>query len=178
MTPVTRVLLVLVLSVFVATIASLEAQQAAQHDSTYVVAEYDPERNPTADLELAVARASAEQKRILIVVGGDWCLDCLNLDWVIGKTPTVEAALRRGFLVLKVNVSRENWNKPFLAAYPDIEWVPQIFVLESDGSLLHSQDTRELQLGRSNGEQVFLRFLERWTLTRDQSAGVGLKAAA
>ena len=33
MTPVTRVLLVLVLSVFVATIASLEAQQAAQHDA-------------------------------------------------------------------------------------------------------------------------------------------------
>jgi hypothetical protein len=35
--------------------------------------------------------------------------------------------------------------------------------LESDGSLLRSQDTSELESGISNSEDAVLRFLEEWT---------------
>lgn len=42
----------------------------------YVVDHYDPARDPAADLELTVQRAEAENKRILLVIGGEWCIWC------------------------------------------------------------------------------------------------------
>ena len=75
---------------------------------------------------------------------------------------------------MKVNVSRENENELFLSAYPTFEVYPHIYVLESDGTLLHSQDTSELLVGRTREiEQHLLHFLERWSPTSDESAGSG-----
>jgi hypothetical protein len=34
---------------------------------------YDPKRNPAKDLEAATVQAAKENKRILLVVGGEWC---------------------------------------------------------------------------------------------------------
>jgi hypothetical protein len=39
-------------------------------------------------------------------------------------------------------------------------------VLESDGSLLHSQNTYELESGNSYSEEAVLRFLEKWAPRR------------
>ena len=44
---------------------------AQERDVMYVVGEYDPARNPAVDLDSAIARARAEEKRILIQVGGE-----------------------------------------------------------------------------------------------------------
>jgi len=168
-----RVSMVVILGLQFSVPQSLASQQSIQHDSFYAVQDYDPERDPAADLEQVAARATAERKRILVVIGGNWCIDCLNLDWIIAKTPAVKSMLRKAYLIMKVNIGPENRNEEFLSSYPGFEWVPHFYVLDSDGSLLHSQDTRELELGRSGGERVFLRFLERWVLTGsgEQRAG-------
>lgn len=140
----------------------LMSQKAEVSDSIYVVAEYDPSRDPAADLKLAIERAGAESKRILLEVGGTWCIDCRLLDLFVAENATVAQKLREGFVVLKVNVGPENENEAFLARYPKIAWYPHIFVLESDGSFLHSQDTRELSEGRYIGEKLFVQFLDKW----------------
>lgn len=159
-----RLSVVAVVFVLVIPAASLRSQQTAESDSIYVVAKYDEARDPAADLQSAVARARTERKRILMVVGGDWCIDCLRMDLFMRQTSAVAAALRAGFLVLKVNFSHGNRNEAFLAAYPEIEWYPHVFVLESDGSLLHSQDTRALHGQRTSySEERFLEFLRQWT---------------
>ena len=146
---------------------SLTCQRAAVADSLYVVATYDPWRNPFADLDTAVQRAEAEGKRILLEIGGDWCIDCVRLDAFIAQNATVAAKLREAFLIVKVNYSPENQNRRFLSQYPEISWFPHIFVLESNGALLHSQDTRELTKQRSYSEDNILRFVERWARQRD-----------
>lgn len=164
MSSLARLSLIPVVCLSVVPAASLRSQQTAESDSVYVVAKYDEARDPAADVQSAVERARAARKRILMVVGGDWCIDCLRMDMFMRQTPMVAAALRAGFLVLKVNFSQGNRNEAFLAAYPEIEWYPHVFVLESDGSLLHSQDTRALHgQARTYSEERFLEFLREWT---------------
>ncbi len=63
---------------------------------------------------------------------------------------------------MKVNFSDENENDTFLFSYPADRAYPHFFVLESDGTFLHSQGTGELESGSSYNEDVFLSFLERW----------------
>ncbi|UCD23065.1 MAG: thioredoxin family protein [Gemmatimonadota bacterium] len=141
---------------------SIDCQKDPGSEPIYIAAEYDATRDPAADLALAVERAASGGKRILMLVGGTWCVDCRLLDVFIKEHDSVAAALREGFIVLKVNYSRDNRNEAFLSDYPDINWFPFIFVLERDGTLLHSKDTRELSRGRHFDEVAFVRFLDQW----------------
>ena len=63
---------------------------------------------------------------------------------------------------MKVNYSDKNRNERFLKAYPKVPAYPHFFVLDSDGTYLHSQGTAELEEGRGYNEKVFLKFLAKW----------------
>ena len=138
------------------------AGQGRTTDSFYVVAGYDEARNPFADLELARDRARREGKRILLQVGGDWCGWCHILDRFIQEHGAVNDRIRAGFLIMKVTFTLKNENRPFLSRYPPIPGYPHLFVLEGDGTFLHSQPTAELEEGKSYNEQAILRFLDAW----------------
>ena len=143
-----------------------------EHAAFYFVAAYDETRNPAVDLTAAVERAQAEGKRILLEVGGTWCGWCKLLDGFIHDHAAVSDKLEAGFLIMKVNWSRENENEAFLGQYPTIHGYPHIFVLEKDGTFLHSQDTAELEEGHSYNEGVLLAFLDEW-MPRTQGNGSG-----
>ena len=110
-----------------------------------------------------VERAEAEGKRILIQVGGEWCGWCHLLDAFIHEHEAIFQRMEAGFLIMKVNWSRENQNEAFLGQYPDIPGYPHIYVVEKDGTLLHSQNTVELEEGRSYNEQAILDIQDRWS---------------
>jgi len=63
---------------------------------------------------------------------------------------------------MKVNMSEENDNEAFLSAYPEVPAYPHFFVLDSDGTFLHSQNTAELEQGQGYHEERFLEFLSQW----------------
>ncbi len=106
---------------------------------------FDPIRNPNQDLETAIAKAQKENKRIILDIGGEWCGWCLAMDFYFMKNSSLEKLRDKNFVWLKVNMSDKNENKEFLAKYPEIKAYPHLFILEKDGSLLHSQDTSELE---------------------------------
>lgn len=128
----------------------------------YSVSAYDPARDPQKDLEATRERALAEGKRILLEVGGEWCTWCKALDRYVHENEAVASALEQDFLIMKVNYSEENPNTDFLSPYPSIPGYPHIFVLDRDGSFLHSQGTGELEQGRWYNQEAFLAFLGKW----------------
>ena len=123
---------------------------------------YDPKRDPAKDLETAVVQAAKENKRILLVVGGEWCGWCHTLENYIKANEDVQKSWSANYLTIKVNWSPENRNEMFLKQYPNIHGYPHIFVLEKDGRLLHSQDTVLLEQGSSYSKEKMLEFLHRW----------------
>ena len=45
---------------------------------------------------------------------------------------------------------------------PAIAGYPHLFVLDSDSSVLHSQNAGDLEQGRSYNDKKFMAFLQRW----------------
>ena len=74
---------------------------------------------------------------------------------------------------MKVNYSDKNRNEGFLKAYPKVPAYPHFFVLDSDGTFLHSQGTAELEEGRGYNEKVFLGFLAKWQPKTQQALTPG-----
>lgn len=137
-------------------------QSEAGPPDFYVVGAYDEVRDPAADLAVAVERAGVESRRILLEVGGTWCSWCKRLELYIHDHASVSERLAAGFLIVKVNWSPGNKNEAFLADYPTIPGYPHLFVLDKDGTFLHSQDTSELEEGPSYNEDAVVAFLDRW----------------
>ena len=139
-----------------------EPAAPAELSNLYVVDHYDPERNPGADLTMAVEQATDENKRILIVVGGQWCIWCTYLADFLEAEPAVHEAFAESFLLMKVNYSPENKNTEFLERFPQSEGYPDFFILESDGSFIEQQGTAVLEKDRSYDPEKMLAFAHKW----------------
>jgi thioredoxin-related protein len=145
----------------------LAAQSAKDTTAVSATLKFDPTRNPAKDLDSAVVIAKASNNRILLDVGGEWCKWCHFLDRFFETNQDVADFLHANFVVVKVNFSNENKNEVFLSGYPKVAGYPHFFVLESDGTFLHSQDTGDLENGSKENpghdhDKVFA-FLKAWT---------------
>lgn len=127
---------------------------------------FDPTRNAAADLQTAIAKATKENKRIILDVGGEWCIWCRWMDEYFIKNADLMKLRDENFVWLKINMSEENENKEFLAKYPVAAGYPHLYVLEKDGTFLHSQGTAELEEVKSYNKQRFTGFLTKWSPTK------------
>ncbi len=133
-----------------------------QSCNTRTTEKFDPKRDADKDIHNAVAEAQRSGKRVYIDVGGEWCIWCHRLDTLFMTHPDLDEFLHKNFVVVKVNYSKENKNEKVLSRYPKIPGYPHIFILDSSGKLLCSEDTGELESGRGHDPQKVLRFLEAW----------------
>ena len=81
---------------------------------------FDPLRDAAKDIKNAVVDATKENKRILLDVGGEWCIWCHRLDEFILADKEIDSTLHANFIVVKVNYSKENKNEAVLAKYPKV----------------------------------------------------------
>jgi thioredoxin-related protein len=123
---------------------------------------YDPSRDPAADLKAAVSQARQENKRILLEVGGEWCIYCRILNKMILDNEKLDRSLHDRFVVVKVNFSGEVKNEAFLSQYPKIPSYPHLFVLDKDGKFLLSQTPDDFMQGDKYVPDLLLAFLEKW----------------
>ena len=123
---------------------------------------YDKSRDPAADLKTAIAQATEENKRILLEIGGEWCVYCRILNQTIHDDERLSRRLHESFVVVKVNFSPDVRNEAFLSRYPQIPTYPHIFVLEADGKLLSSQTPDAFMQGNRYVPELILAFLDRW----------------
>jgi thiol:disulfide interchange protein len=135
------------------------------------VHKYDPARNAEQDINAAVAEAGRTGKRVLVEVGGEWCIWCHIMDAYFEKNPELLSFREKNFVMVKVNYSEENKNEALLSRYPAVAGYPHIFVLERDGKLLHSQDTGKLEEGKSYNLAKFMDFLKEWAPPESKGAG-------
>ena len=130
------------------------------------VTKFNPSRNPVLDVKEAVAEAEKSNRRIILDVGGNWCIWCHRIDNFIDDNKDLYDLLHRNFVVVKVNYSPENKNEEFLSGYPKIPGYPHFFVLEENGELLHSQDTGKLEKGKGYDKEKFIAFIKKWAPKR------------
>ena len=123
---------------------------------------FDPNRNPETDLKSAVNYAKSVNKRIILDVGGEWCIWCHRIDAFMDSTKEVKDYVEKHYVIVKINFSKENKNEKFLSKYPEIQGYPHFFVLDKNGKLLHSQNTGDLEKDKGYDKDKFLQFLQKW----------------
>jgi thioredoxin-related protein len=146
-------LALLTLLALTATVGALQAAESAK---------FDPKRDPATDLKAAVKQATAEKKRILLDVGGEWCGWCHLLDKTFAGDPVLTDLLATKFVVMKVNFSEENENQPFLSKYPEFNSYPHLIVLDSNGKLLLAQNPVIFEKGKGYDPRALETFLKKW----------------
>lgn len=108
---------------------------------------YDPKADAAADLKAAGARAGASGKRVLAVVGGNWCGWCRALDRLMHEDPKLKAVLDGGFELVHVNYSKENKNEAVMTSLerPDELGFPALVVLSPTLEVLTKQETERFE---------------------------------
>ena len=145
--------------------SSIQAFQEATDNSSVLPVysqAYDVKRKPNADGRDALKLAKETNRKVLIEVGGDWCSWCHILDRFIKGHPELELRLHQTFVVLKVNISDENDNAEFMAAFPPAKGYPHMYITDNNGNILHSQDTAEFRENKKYSEKRFMAFLDHW----------------
>jgi len=130
---------------------------------------FDPHSSGQADIDAAVAKAAAENKRVILDFGANWCIWCHRLHNTFETDPTVAKALNSGFVVVMVDVNRRNGvdrNKDVIARYdPDLKGIPALAVLDSTGKELTIKDSGELEEGDHHSPAKITAFLAQWAPT-------------
>jgi len=124
---------------------------------------YDAQANAFEQLNAAVAAAATDDKLVLLISGGDWCIWCHYLAAFLERETALDHALHEVFVVQKVYVGDENMNKEFFGRLPKAAGAPHFWVLSATGELLSSQDTLPLEDGnKSYDRALFSAFVEQW----------------
>jgi thiol-disulfide isomerase/thioredoxin len=122
---------------------------------------YPTNADAVAEIGEATATAHKENKRVLLVFGGNWCGDCHVLDHAF-HLPTIAPLLNSNFVVVHVDIGRYDKNLDLAKKYHvDLEkGVPEIAVLNGDGTFVYS--TADFEKARIMSEEDVIDFLNKW----------------
>jgi len=141
---------------------ALAAMPAVHAAETSGAGPYNEAADARADINLAVAKAAAEHKQVLVVYGANWCKDCLALDKGFGQGSLSHEVSKR-FVVVKVNVGRFDRNVD-VANQMGVtlkKGIPTVAILGPEGQVLGATQGGELADARNMGEDAVLQVLAR-----------------
>jgi len=139
---------------------------------------YDETADAAHAVEAAIARAKAENRRVLIQWGANWCPWCHRLHETCAADNDLRKELLYEYEVVLVDVGRFDKNFDLAAKYQaDIKaGIPYLTVLDGDGKLVTNQETSSLEAGSQHDPAKVLAFLQKYRATPVQ-AGEQLSAA-
>jgi thioredoxin-related protein len=151
---------------FIATIIALgftaHAQEAAKPAEPKL---YNPAADAKADIAAAIKKASAENKNVLLQIGGNWCGWCLLFNGLTTKDAELNKYMNDNYVVLHVNYSPENKNEKVLASlgYPQRFGFPVFVILDGKGNRLHTQNSSYLEEGKGHSKTKVMEFFQNWS---------------
>ena len=114
----------------------------------------------TERVEQALRRAKSENKRVLLMIGGNWCGWCYKLHDVFHQERAVAVLLRSEYELVMIDNQAdrsviERWGiKP--------KGYPYLAVLDAAGKKVTEQETGSLEIGPKHDPEKVRAFLETW----------------
>ena len=126
-----------------------------------------------AQIDAGLQKAKTEGKFVICQLGGNWCPWCLRFADFVEKDTAVNQMVNDNFVYLHVNYNprqsaggdavkkaealMKRLNNPQRFGFP------VFVVLDTEGKVLHIQDSSFLEEGKGYDEKKVLRFLKNWT---------------
>ena len=134
---------------------------------------YDETLNPATQIKEAVSKASKENKYVVAQLGGNWCKWCIRFARFVEGDPEIKSLVDDNFEFIHVNYNPRNPeadnNKDAtgealrMLGNPVRFGYPVLVVLDSDGNVVHIQDSSFLESGEGYDKKKVLRFFNAWT---------------
>jgi thioredoxin 1 len=124
---------------------------------------YPPPEEASAEISAALAAASQDHKRVILVFGGNWCYDCHVLDATF-RSKAFAPLVNANYHVLHINVGNYDVNLDLAKKYeiPLEKGVPSLAILDPDGALIVSQKKGEFESTVRIGPEDVVDFLKKW----------------
>jgi hypothetical protein len=124
---------------------------------------YPPPEEAQAEISSALAAASKDHKRVLLVFGGNWCYDCHVLDTTF-RSNSFAPLVNANYHVIHINVGNYDANLDLAKKYeiPLEKGVPSLAILDPDGKLVVSQKKGEFESTVRIGPEDVVEFLKKW----------------
>lgn len=103
---------------------------------------YDEHANANAAVAAAFDRARKSRKRVLIDLGGNWCVDCVVLANFL-KLPEMQRFMAAHYEMVAVDVGRFDRNQQIPARFGitgRLKGVPVLLIATPDGKLVNGND--------------------------------------
>ena len=125
---------------------------------------YNPDADASANITTAVERAQADNKHVLLQIGGNWCPWCIKLHGFMAADPQIDSLLTADYYRVMVNYSKENKNDAVMKEleYPQRFGFPVLVILNGEGERIHTQDSWFLEKDKSYDPEKVLHFLKTW----------------
>jgi thioredoxin-related protein len=152
---------------FIFCLLVLTTLHAHAGDSTKL---YDPRANVAKDVAELLVKAKQENKHVLLVVGGNWCIWCYKLNAFVQLDTVLKKLVAENYEVYHLNYSPENKNEAYLKTLgnPQRFGFPVLVVLDENGKQLHTQNTALLEKGNGYSFDKVKDFLLKWAPDKSQ----------
>lgn len=129
---------------------------------------YDESIDPMTQIDQALLKAKAEGKFVICQVGGNWCPWCLRFAQYITNDSTIRQMVEENFVYIHVNYHPRKSGEAGKAMLKRLGnagrfGYPVLVVLDSDGKVVHIQDSAYLEEGESYNQKKVLNFFKHWT---------------
>ena len=129
---------------------------------------YNPDADARADIAAAVKQAKAENKHVLLQIGGNWCPWCIKLHGLETSDLQIDSLLKADYVIVLVNVpkEKEKRNPDLMASLgnPQRFGFPVLVVLNKEGERIHTQDSWYLEQDKSYDREKLMHFLKMWNV--------------
>ncbi|WP_163444636.1 thioredoxin family protein [Flavobacterium columnare] len=140
-----------------------EAKKKVEQEKAVLAKPYHEEEDALLKVKELLAVAQKEHKKVLIQVGGNWCIWCLRLNDFINKNETLKQLVDTNYLYYHLNWSPKNKNEKFFSQYEgnpgEKHGYPVFMILEASGKLLKVQETGSLEEGKGYSFEKVKTFL-------------------
>ena len=117
-----------------------------------------------AEIKEAEEKAAKEHKRLLLVVGANWCFDCHVLDLAF-HSAKLEPIVTANYEVVHLDIGPDGKKNDDVLKEFDVsldKGVPAVVVAESNGKVIFSQKSGEFEDARGLTPDVLEAFLNKW----------------
>lgn len=123
---------------------------------------YDEAANAKEEVATAIGWAKDEHKRVLVVLGANWCGWCRALDRLFVLDEKVAALVNRSYVLVKVDVGRMTKNLDLAASWgaDPKKGIPLIVILDGAGKVVKVQPTDALESGKKYDRAKVMAFLK------------------
>jgi thioredoxin 1 len=114
-------------------------------------------------IEASLKTAAGENKRVILIFGGNWCYDCHVLDQALHEGEAAKI-VKKSFLLVHVDIGEGDKNLDLIKKYETTIGfgVPTVVIIDAEGRVVYSSTKGEFEAARRMMKKDLVAFLNQW----------------